>query len=95
MKSKQVNIQVVNIQMEDGSLESNPLRIRAILKSPDPLVWKAKDARGKIWSNQELAGKRVKVEMMTVDVFDDSIENDPDMEFEMEDQYLVPEEEVL
>jgi hypothetical protein len=85
---------IVEVHMEDGIVEKKELKIRSILKSDKVLMWKAKDSEGKIWSNVELAGRKVKVGLMTVDVYDDSLDPDLDLEEITEDRFLVPSESV-
>jgi hypothetical protein len=84
-------LHITEVQLEDGLVEANLLKIRSVLKSDKILMWKAKDTKGRIWSNVELAGRKVKVGMMTVEVYDDSFEEDEYME--IEDRFYVPLEE--
>lgn len=92
-KNQKEMLNITEVQLEDGSIETRQLKIRSVLKSDKILMWKAKDAKGKIWSNIELAGRKVKVGMMTVEVYDDSFDEDFDME--IEDRFYVPLGEVL
>jgi hypothetical protein len=88
---KKETLHIKNVQLEDGVIVTNPLKIRSILRSDKILMWKAQDTKGKIWSNVELAGRKVKVEMMTVEVYDDSFEEPEDLE--IEDRFYIPETE--
>jgi len=81
---------IVEVQMEDGIIEKKELKIRSILRSDKILMWKARDTEGRIWSNVELAGRKVKVGILTVDVYDDSLDPDLELEGEAEDKFLVP-----
>ena len=86
-------LHITEVQMEDGTVETRQSKIRSVLRSDKILMWKAKDTKGKIWSNIELAGRKVKVGMMTAEVYDDSF--DDDLAMEIEDRFYVPQEEVL